>query len=154
VFTSFARGLLGGFIHFPNLLVVHKFRCPHHPSALAEHANLLAKRAICFGFGRFRLLVITIVASHWTVPRLRVPSVLSAWLAMGCIALAPLLIAELALVRLVRGISIREYLATRDRVAGNVYYVMLVIFTVIPLLVARRPWRRRPRWPFPALPLP
>src|SRR5215472_4240741 len=28
-----------------NLLVVHKFRCAPRPSALAEHANLLAKRA-------------------------------------------------------------------------------------------------------------
>jgi hypothetical protein len=30
---------------FPDLLVVHNFRCAHRQSALAERANLLAKRA-------------------------------------------------------------------------------------------------------------
>src|SRR5713226_3535708 len=46
--------LLSGFIHFLNLLVVHKFRCPHYPSTLAECANLLAKRATCLKFTRTR----------------------------------------------------------------------------------------------------
>src|SRR5439155_20700052 len=41
----FERDRLSGFVHFLNLLVVHNFRCPHHRRALAEHANLLAKRA-------------------------------------------------------------------------------------------------------------
>jgi hypothetical protein len=41
----FERDLLNGFVHFLNLLVVHNFRCAHRQSALAERANLLAKRA-------------------------------------------------------------------------------------------------------------
>jgi len=54
---------------------------------------------------------------------------------MGCIALALLLVAEFGLVLWLRGLSIREYLATRDPVSGTVYYVMLAVFAVMPLLV-------------------
>jgi hypothetical protein len=34
-----------------------------------------------------------------------------------------------------RRLTIREYFASRDRVAGTVYYVMLAVFAVMPLLV-------------------
>src|SRR5438876_5028581 len=47
---------------------------------------------------------------------------------MGGIALVFLLVAEFGFVLWLRGLSIREYLATRDPVSGTVYYVMLGIF--------------------------
>jgi hypothetical protein len=84
------------------------------------------------------MLVVTIVAARWIVLLLAVPSVLSARLGMGCVALGLLLVAEFALVHWLRGTSIREYLATRDRVSGTVYYVMFGVFAIMPLLVARR----------------
>jgi hypothetical protein len=37
-----------------------------------------------------------------------------------------------------RGLSIKEYFATRDPVSGTVYYVMLGVFAIMPLFVARR----------------
>lgn len=84
------------------------------------------------------MLIVTIFTARWIISTLAVPVVVSARIEMGCIAFALLLIAESALVRAVRGISIKQYLATRDRVSGTVYYAMLVIFAVMPLLVARR----------------
>ena len=84
------------------------------------------------------MLVITILAARWTVRRLAVPSTLPARLCMGCVALGLLLVAEFTLVLWLRGMSIREYFASRDPVAGTVYYVMLAVFAVMPLLVARR----------------
>ena len=57
---------------------------------------------------------------------------------MGIIGLALLLVAEFGLVLWLRGLSIREYLATRDPVSGAVYYLMLVVFAIMPLFVARR----------------
>ena len=84
------------------------------------------------------MLVVTIVAARWTVLRLAVPSVPSARLAMGGIALVVLPVAESGLVLWIRGLSIREYLATRDPVSGTVYYVMLGLFAAMPLLVAER----------------
>jgi type IV secretory pathway TrbD component len=49
-----------------------------------------------------------------------------------------LLVAEFTLVLWLRGLTIDEYLATRDPVAGTVYIVMLGVFAIMPLLVARR----------------
>ncbi len=82
------------------------------------------------------MFVATIVAARWTVLRLAVPPMSSARLGMGCIALVLMLVAEFGLVLWIRGLSIREYLATRDPVSGTVYYVMLGVFAIMPLLVA------------------
>ena len=57
---------------------------------------------------------------------------------MGFVALGLLLVAEFTLVLWLRRLSIREYLATRDPVSGTVYYAMLAVFAIMPLLVARR----------------
>ena len=84
------------------------------------------------------MLVITIFAARWTVRRLVVPSTPPARLGMGFVALGLVLVAEFTLVLWLRGLTIREYFASRDPVAGTVYYVMLAVFAVMPLLVARR----------------
>lgn len=84
------------------------------------------------------MFVVTIFAARWIVRHFTVPSIWPSRLGMGCVALGLLLAAEFTLVLWLRGLSIREYLATRDPVAGTVYYVMLGVFAVMPLLVARR----------------
>ena len=84
------------------------------------------------------MLVITILAARWTVRRLAVHSTPPDRLGMGCVALVLLLVAEFTLVLWLRGLTIREYLASRDPVSGTVYYVMLGVFAVMPLLVARK----------------
>jgi hypothetical protein len=84
------------------------------------------------------LFAVTRVAAWWIVRRLAVPLTLSRRLGMGCIALGLLLVAEFTLVLWLRGLSIREYLASQDPVSGTVYYVMLGVFALMPLLVARR----------------
>jgi len=57
---------------------------------------------------------------------------------MGLLALGFLLGAELTLVLWLRGLTITEYLATRDPVSGTAYLIALLVFAVIPLFVARR----------------
>jgi hypothetical protein len=84
------------------------------------------------------MFVVTIFAARWIVRWLAVPPTPSSRLGMGCIAVSFLLIAEFTLVLWVRGLSIGEYLSTRDPVSGTVYYVMLGVFAIMPLLVARR----------------
>ena len=84
------------------------------------------------------MFVVTIVAARWIVRRFAVPSTLQSRLGMGCIALGLLLVAEFTLVLWFRGLSISEYLASQDPVSGIVYYAMLGVFTIMPLLVARR----------------
>jgi hypothetical protein len=84
------------------------------------------------------MLAVVIVASRWVVLHLLVPFVPSVRLGMGAIALGLLLLAEFGFVLWVRGLSIRQYFASRDRVSGAVYYAMLGLFAIMPLLVARR----------------
>jgi hypothetical protein len=83
------------------------------------------------------MLLVTVAAARWTVVRLAVPSSTLARLGTGCIALLLMLAAEFGPVLRIRGISVRQYLATRDRVSGAAYYVMLIVFAVMPLLVAK-----------------
>lgn len=89
------------------------------------------------------MLVVIIASARWIVRRLAVPSTPSCRLGMGCVALGLLLVAEFTLVLWLRGISLSEYLANRDPVAGTVYYGMLAVLTVMPLLAGRRIWPER-----------
>jgi len=49
-----------------------------------------------------------------------------------------MLVAEFTLVLWLRGLLMSEYLTSRDPVSGTVYYAMLGVFCIMPLLVARR----------------
>ncbi len=84
------------------------------------------------------MFVVIIVAARWIVRRLAVPSAPLSRLGMGCLALALVLIAEFTLALWLRGLTIAEYVASRDPVSGTVYYVMLGMFAIMPLLVTRR----------------
>ncbi|MGA3090481.1 MAG: hypothetical protein ABSD75_17855 [Terriglobales bacterium] len=81
------------------------------------------------------MLAITIVAARWTALRLSVPMMWSARLEMGCIALVLMLIAEFGFVLWIRGLSVKEYFASRDPVSGAAYYLLLIVFAVMPCLV-------------------
>ena len=97
------------------------------------------------------MLGVILVAARWTVRRLSVPAQPSLRLGMGLLALGLLLVAELSLVLGLRGLTLEAYLATRDPVAGTVYYLMLGVFALMPLfdwpqmiLAAAGPCRRFP----------
>jgi hypothetical protein len=62
----------------------------------------------------------------------------ASYLLSGGIALLILVIAEFSVVLGIRGLTISEYFAGRDPVAGSVYVVMLVVFAVMPWLVGGR----------------
>ena len=59
------------------------------------------------------------------------------YLHSGLLALIFLLCTEFSAVLGLQGLSIPDYLAGRDPVAGGVYVVMLIIFTVMPWLVGK-----------------
>jgi len=57
---------------------------------------------------------------------------------VGFVALGLLLVVEFTVVLWLRGLTIGEYFARRDPVAGAAYIMMLGVFAVMPLLVARK----------------
>ena len=83
------------------------------------------------------MLLITVLAARWSVRYFAVPSAPPARLGMGFVALVLLPVAEFTLVLRLRGLTIRKYLASRDPVSGTVFYVMLVVLAIMPLLVER-----------------
>jgi hypothetical protein len=59
------------------------------------------------------------------------------YLVSGGLALVLLLIVEFTVVLGLRGLSIDEYFAARDPVAGSVYGVMLIVFAVMPWILGK-----------------
>jgi len=84
------------------------------------------------------MLLVTILAAWWVVRRFSLPATPMIRLSAGFIALSFLLLADFTVVLAVRRLTVAQHLAGRDPVAGSVYILMLLVFAVMPLLVARR----------------
>src|SRR5215472_7647506 len=77
------------------------------------------------------MLSVTIVVARWIVMRLAVPPTPSTRIEMACIALLLLLVAEFGFMLRLGRLTVREYVASRDPVAGTVYYVMPAVFAAM-----------------------
>jgi hypothetical protein len=55
-------------------------------------------------------------------------------LTMGLLARGLLLLTEFTFVLWIRGLTLREYRASRDPVSGGVYLLSLGLFAIMPLL--------------------
>ncbi len=84
------------------------------------------------------MLGVIVLAARWVARRFVAPCTAPRLLAVGVAALALLLAAEFTLVLGLRGMTVAEYFASRDPVAGAVYLLMLGLFALMPLLVAAR----------------
>jgi hypothetical protein len=84
------------------------------------------------------MLVVSMAAARWIVLKVSLLPTTTKRLGMGGAGLALMIVAEFLLVLPLRGVSLREYFATRDPVAGTVYYATLALFALMPLLVARK----------------
>ncbi len=83
------------------------------------------------------MLGIILSAARWIV-RYRVDKHRRApALSVGFIAMGLVLIADLAVGMLLRGMSAAEVFLHRDPVAGAAYYASLVLFAAMPALLAR-----------------
>ena len=81
------------------------------------------------------MLLASFLAARWVVRRFRLPPGARCRLPVGLVALTFLLVAELLVVFLIRGLTLEEYMASRDPVAGAVYLVSLAVFALMPWLV-------------------
>ena len=82
------------------------------------------------------MLVVVIVAARWVARRTARPTPLR-HLAVGAIALGLASAAELAVILFVRHLTLHEYLARRDPLSGVAFLVMLGLFAIMPVIVAR-----------------
>ena len=81
-------------------------------------------------------MLAVMIAAAFAITRRMALAPLAA-LGMGIVALALMLLAEFALVLPLRGLTIGEYFRTLDPLTATVYYAMLALFAVLPLLLRR-----------------
>ena len=87
------------------------------------------------------MLVVIIVSARFVVRWFPAPRRTGYWIS-GAIALLLLLFVELSVVLGMRGLSLSQYLAERDPVAGSVYVVLLIVFAAMPWLLGSTPTPR------------
>ncbi|WP_413933233.1 hypothetical protein [Nitrospira sp. BLG_1] len=83
------------------------------------------------------MLGVIVAAARWVVRRRFDTRQFSA-LCVGFIALGLVLVADLAVGIWLRGISAAEVFLNRDPVSGAAYYAALLLFAVMPAILARR----------------
>lgn len=83
------------------------------------------------------MLIVIIVAAKWIVGKFQLPPRAIYRLGAGVIAFIFGLVFELGLVWGLRGLTPAEYFTSRDAVAATVYYLLLMLFALMPLLVKR-----------------
>ena len=91
----------------------------------------------------FIMLVAMIVAARWVIRRFHVSRTLPATISMGIVAIGLLLPAEIAGVAWVRGLSLREYLASFVTAPGVISLLMFLVFGAMPTLLTVLTWLRR-----------
>jgi hypothetical protein len=79
------------------------------------------------------ILVVIVLAAKWVVRRFQLAE---GRLAVGFLALGLMITFEFTIVLWLRGLTLAEYFQERDPVAGTVYYLMLLVFALMPLLVS------------------
>ena len=84
------------------------------------------------------MLVVIVIAAHCVERRFLRSATGAARLIAGIAAASLVLIADLGVGVLLRGMSAAEVLVDRDPVAGAVYYGMLVIFAIMPWWLGRQ----------------
>ena len=83
------------------------------------------------------MLVVVVLAARWTVHRFTLPASMPARWGVGLLAVGWLLLAEIALVLGLRGMTLADYLAGRDPVAGTAYLLSLLLMAAMPWLLGR-----------------
>lgn len=78
-----------------------------------------------------------VLAARYVVRRFALTASLSVRLQVGFAALFMSVLAELLLAALLQGRSVAQYIASRDPVSGSVYLVMLLLFALMPSILAR-----------------
>jgi len=78
------------------------------------------------------MLVVIVAAASWLVRKFQIAE---QTLLVGLLALGLMMAFELTLVLRLRGLTLTEYLSQRDPLSSYIFYLMLVVFALMPLLV-------------------
>jgi hypothetical protein len=82
------------------------------------------------------MLVVIVLAARYIVKRFDVPPHFSVRLQVGLLALILSVAAELLLALMLQSGSVAQYIASRDPVSGAAYILLLIVFALMPTLLA------------------
>ncbi len=88
------------------------------------------------------MLAAIILIARWMIRRFQIPAETSVRLGMGFLAVVLLISVEFTMVLRLRGLTLEQYFQSRDPISGTVYYLMLVVFALMPWMLRR--WQRKP----------
>ena len=83
------------------------------------------------------MFVVILLAARFITKRFALPPRASVRLAAGFLALGLSVLAEFLLAAVLQDRSVGEYIASRDPVSGSVYLAMLLLFALMPLVLAQ-----------------
>ncbi len=128
-----ARIFTGGVVYFALVFgagfILGAIRVPILVPRLGERVSELVEMPF--------MLVAVLLAARFVVRRFSLPAGTSSTLLVGLLALGLLLVAEFLLAVAIQDRSIGAYIASRDPISGTVYLAMLVLFALMPLILAR-----------------
>jgi hypothetical protein len=83
------------------------------------------------------MFVVILLSARFITRRFALPPRTAVRLAAGLLALGLSVLTELLLAALLQNRPVLEYIKSRDPVSGGVYLAMLVLFALMPLILAR-----------------
>ena len=108
--------------------ILGTIRVPFLVPRLGERYAELSEMPIMF--------VVIIMAARYIVKRFDLAPDFAIRLQVGFLALAFSVAAELVLATMIQTRSIAQYIASRDPVSGGVYLLLLLVFALMPALLA------------------
>ena len=83
------------------------------------------------------MLMVIVFAARWIVRRFQLPARKVFRLGVGLIAFGLGLVFEFIFILKLRGLTLMEYFENRDPIAVTVYYLILVLFALMPLFLTK-----------------
>ncbi|HMZ82610.1 MAG TPA: hypothetical protein PLL06_23140 [Acidobacteriota bacterium] len=87
------------------------------------------------------MLAAIILVARWMIRRFQIPTDTGVRLGMGFLAVVLLISVEFTMVLKLRALTLEQYFQSRDPISGTVYYLMLVVFALMPWILRR--WEHR-----------
>jgi len=109
--------------------ILGSIRIPFMTPRFGERISELIEMPVMF--------VVVLLSARFVARRFSLPATTSTRLFVGLIALGLMLVAEFLLAVAVQDRSLGAYIASRDPISGTVYLAMLVLFGLMPLILAR-----------------
>jgi hypothetical protein len=125
----FAGGVMYFVLVFGAGFILGSIRIPFMTPRFGERISELIEMPVMF--------VVVLLSARFVARRFSLPATTSTRLFVGLIALGLMLVAEFLLAVAVQDRSLGAYIASRDPISGTVYLAMLVLFGLMPLILAR-----------------